>query len=195
MAPRTSHRRAVFLGAFTGSGGFTGGGDVFIDGNLRPSDPVEEIFGGNAYLATSTNTVMEMGGTTPGSGYDEINCTGQFVLAGSLDVELIDGFTPQAGETFDLFNGSLSGEFGQVYLPALGHGLSWDTSSLNTSGQITVVPEPSTFALLGVGTVGILAYGRRRAARAAKPKPLRTIILCRSLPESGNCTPRKKAQS
>ena len=41
---------AVFLGAFSGSGGFTGGGDVFIEGNLRPSDPVEEIFGGNVYM-------------------------------------------------------------------------------------------------------------------------------------------------
>jgi hypothetical protein len=55
------------------------------------------------------------------------------VLAGSLDVELIDGFTPQPGETFQLFNGSLSGSFSQLTLPALGNGESWNTSNLDTS--------------------------------------------------------------
>ena len=108
------HSSAVFLGAFSGSGGFTGGGDVFIDGNLRPSDPVAVSFGGNAYLANSTDTVMQLGGTVAGSGYDQINCTGQLVLAGALDVELIDGFQPQAGESFQLFDGELSGAFSQL---------------------------------------------------------------------------------
>jgi hypothetical protein len=157
---------AVFLGAFSGSGGFTGGGDVFLDGDLRPSDPVEVTFGGNAYLANSTDTVMQLAGTTPGSGYDQITVTGQLALAGKLDVELIDGFTPLPGETFDLFNGSMSGAFSQVSLPALSNGLSWNTSNLDTNGTISVVPEPSTLVLLAAGAIGLLGCAWRRQKRA-----------------------------
>ena len=50
--------------------------------------------------------------------------------------------------TFDTINGT-----------SLGDGLSWDTSKLYTQGSITVVPEPST-AL--IGGLGILALLRRR---------------------------------
>jgi fibronectin-binding autotransporter adhesin len=156
-----THSSAVFLGAFSGSGGFTGGGDVFIEGDLRPSDPVTVSFGGNTYLANSTNTVMQLEGTTAGSGYDQINVTGQLVLAGSLDVELIGGFQPQAGETFQLFTGNLSGAFSELSLPALSNGLSWNTSNLDASGSVSVVPEPSTFSLLIVGTVGLLVIVSR----------------------------------
>ncbi len=185
---------AVFLGSFSGSGGFTGGGDVFIDGNLRPSDPVAVTFGGNAYLANSTDTVMQLGGTVAGSGYDQINCTGQLALAGALDVELIDGFQPRAGEAFDLFNGGLSGEFSQLSLPALSDGLSWNTSNLDTTGQISVVPEPSTLALLAAGAVGVLKLSRRqrRKSRYAHSRNDGTPVTLR-FPSSGACAARRAA--
>ena len=83
-----------------------------------------------------------VGRPTAGSDYDEINVTGQLVLAGDLDVELMDGFQPQAGETFQLFNGELSGAFGQVTLPALSNGLSWDTSNLDTTARSASCPNP-----------------------------------------------------
>ena len=78
----STHSSAVFLGTFSGSGGFTGGGDVFFEGGLQPSDPVAVTFGGNAYLANSTDTVMQLAGPTAGSQYDKITVTGQLVLAG-----------------------------------------------------------------------------------------------------------------
>ncbi len=162
---------AVFLGALTGSGGFTGGGDVFIEGDLRPSDPVAVIFGGNAYLSNSTNTVMLMAGPAAGSQYDQIKVTGQLVLAGDLNVQLVDGFQPQAGESFQLFDGEISGGFNYVSLPALGNGLTWNTSNLDTNGTITVTPEPSSLALLAAGAIALASYGwrKRRVARSAKP--------------------------
>ena len=152
----------VFLGALTGSGGFTGGGDVFIEGDLRPSDPVEVTFGGNAYLSGSSNTVMQLAGPLAGSQYDQIKVTGQLVLAGDLNVELLDGFQPQAGQSFQLFDGGLSGAFAYVFLPALSNGLSWNTSNVDTTGTITVTPEPSTRALFVAGAIALLGYGLRR---------------------------------
>ncbi len=156
---------AVFLGAFSGSGGFTGGGDVFIEGNLRPSDPVEVTFGGNAYLGNATDTVMQLAGPVAGSQYDQIDVTGQLVLAGDLNVVLLGGFQPQVGQSFQLFDGQLSGAFNQVTLPALSDAEQWNTSNLNTTGTITVVPEPSSLTMLAAAAVGLAGYRWRRRKR------------------------------
>ena len=146
---------AVFLGAFTGSGGFTGGGDVFIEGDLRPSDPVAVTFGGNAYLANSTNTVMQLAGPVAGSEYDQINVTGQLVLAGDLNVELLDGFQPQAGESFQLFDGQLSGAFNHVSLPALSNGLSLGHEQPRHERHDQRHAGTLNLALLAAGAIGL----------------------------------------
>ena len=119
---------------------------------------------------------MGLGGTTAGSQYDRIDTSGQLVLAGVLDVELIDGFMPQAGESFELFNGDISGRFSQLSLPALDSGLTWDTSDLYTTGTISVVPEPSTLVLLTIAAVGLAGYRswRHRTARTCEATGLRT---------------------
>jgi hypothetical protein len=177
---------AVFLGALTGSGGFTGGGDVFIEGDLRPSDPVEVTFGGNAYLTNSTRTVMQLAGSTAGSQYDQIKDTGQLVLAGTLDVELLNNYMPQPGESYQLFDGQLSGAFDQVVLPTLPNGLSWDTSNLDANGTISVVPEPSSLVLLAAGAVGLIgwAWRRRKASRRTAQGEAPAILTIR-FPVSG----------
>ena len=140
---------------------------------------MEVTFGGNAYLGNSTNTVMQLAGPVAGSQYDQITVTGQLVLAGDLNVVLLNGFQPQAGESFQLFEGDLSGSFSQLTLPALSNGLSWNTSNLDTNGTISVVPEPSTLALLGVGAFGLLAgaWRRRRAARGLLAVAFATTLL------------------
>jgi hypothetical protein len=61
-------------------------------------------------------TVIEIGGTDgPGvdpSGHDQINVSGLAELDGTLELQLINGFTPSAGDTFTIFTwGSRAGEF------------------------------------------------------------------------------------
>ncbi|MBE3100269.1 MAG: PEP-CTERM sorting domain-containing protein [Planctomycetes bacterium] len=101
----------------------------------------------------------------PGSRYDTVDVAGQCVLDGTLDVELLYGFRPQAGQVFDILGfdpAGLSGRFDAVNLPDLGGGLEWDTSGLYSSGTIGVVPEPASAALLMAGMAGVALRRRRR---------------------------------
>src|SRR5262249_8982142 len=55
-------------------------------------------------------------------------------------VLLIPGFTPAAGQSFDIMDwGSLSGTFSSLILPTLTVGLAWDSSQLYTTGALKVV--------------------------------------------------------
>ena len=67
-----------------------------------------------------------------------MSSAGDLALDGTLEVSLINGFTPTAGQSFDILNwGSLSGTFSSLALPTL-TGLTWDTSQLYTNGVLSV---------------------------------------------------------
>jgi len=55
---------------------------------------------------------IEIGGDTPGSGYDQVNVDGAATLDGTLNISFIDDFTPTVGDIFDIMNfDSVSGYF------------------------------------------------------------------------------------
>lgn len=59
------------------------------------------------------------------------------LLGGSLDVVLLGGFAPAAGDPFDILDfASLSGRFSVLHLPGLAPGLLWDTSALYSTGVL-----------------------------------------------------------
>ncbi len=155
----------AFTGTVTGVGDY--GGSVLFAGTFSPGlSPTTATFD-DFLLADTSLTEVELGGLVPGTEHDLIIVNGMAQLDGTLDVLLIDGFVPEAGDAFDVFefNGSVDGVFADVILPTLTPGLLWDTSSLHTIGRLSVVvPEPSSLALLGVA--GCLAF-RRRAKAAA----------------------------
>jgi uncharacterized protein YjbI with pentapeptide repeats len=89
-------------------------------------------------------------------------------LAGELDLTLAAGVRlgDLIGESFQLFDWSSVSPDGQFQVVA---DPGWDLSRLYTSGQVTFVgqvPEPSTFAMLGLGALSLLAYTRRRRRQA-----------------------------
>ncbi|MEO2048156.1 MAG: PEP-CTERM sorting domain-containing protein [Pirellulales bacterium] len=74
---------------------------------------------------------IEIGGTTPGSGYDQLKHilgSGVADLGGTLDVLLIDGFVPSAENTFNILTaaGGIQGTFATESLPSLTGDLFWD---------------------------------------------------------------------
>jgi hypothetical protein len=104
---------AVFLGAFSGSGGSTGGGTALMQGDLRPGNsPALVNFGGNLTLGAASVYHMELGGATIGLEYDSIAVSGAVGLGGTLEVDLIAGFQPSLAQQFTAMTfGSESGDF------------------------------------------------------------------------------------
>jgi fibronectin-binding autotransporter adhesin len=131
---------AVFLGSVSGTGSFTGGGDVFFMGDLRPGNsPAIVTMSNNVSLAAGSTTHIELAGTTVGTQYDRLVINGDLQLGGALQVALTGGFSPSVGQSFDILNWTtLNGTFSSVSLPALPAGKAWDTSLLYTSGVISV---------------------------------------------------------
>ena len=73
---------------------------------------------------------IEIGGLTPGpgtptdNGYDQINVTGTATLDGTLQIELINGFSPSLGQNFEIMTfGSVVGDFATFSGYDLGEGL------------------------------------------------------------------------
>ena len=80
---------------------------------------------------------------------------------------LYNGFTPAYGDSFTLLQAAaLSGDFATVNYPVLSGGLSWERSTSATAMTISVVPEPSTYAmaLAGLACGGYLRFRRRKQA-------------------------------
>jgi hypothetical protein len=106
---------------------------------------------------------IEIAGYTRGSQYDALVTNSIATFAGTLSVSLTSGFSPVAGDQFDILDwGTRSGTFSTLQLAALPNGLTWDTSRLYTLGILQVaVPEPGGMLMLLPG-IGAMVLRRRR---------------------------------
>ena len=165
----SSGATAVFFGAVQQRSGavFSGSGLKYYEGGFSvgnspgaASDGGDVTFGlGNTYLA-------ELGGTVAGTGFDHYSVAGTLTLNGGLVLTSWDGFTGQAGQSFDLFDwGQLQGQFASVDSSGLllAEGTRLDLSRLYVDGtvSVTAVPEPATWALWFSGLVALGVKARR----------------------------------
>ncbi len=155
----------TFNGSLTGAGNFQG--RIQTNGAFSPGNsPAIVTFAGDYTLGSTSLLTMEIGGLTPGTLYDQIRVTHTLTYGGTLAVALLNGFTPGAGQSFQLFTtGTTVGSFADFQLPTLSGSLGWDTTRLASQGVlgVTAIPEPSTVALLaGVATFAAVLWRRRR---------------------------------
>lgn len=125
-------------GYVNGQGQF--GGTVTFTGTYDPgSSPTIAHHQDSTFTETST-LQMEIGGTIAGSQFDKIIAE-DLSLDGALQVTLIDGFVPQTGDSFDIFDFDTLSEarFDTILTPELTGRKTWDTSDIYTSGLISVV--------------------------------------------------------
>jgi probable HAF family extracellular repeat protein len=120
-------------------------GEIIVFGTL----------GGNTNYASDINA----GGQIVGWSYTNGNTEAHAALcSGSTMVDLNDLIAPASGWT--LREATAINDSGWI----VGHGLH---NGNERAFLLTPVPEPSTFVLLGMGAVGLLAYAWRRRKRAA----------------------------
>jgi fibronectin-binding autotransporter adhesin len=154
----------------TGAGSISGA--VQMNGTWAPGNsPGLVTVNSNVVLGGTLD--MELGGVlratsgTSGTGYyDAMNVSNALALGGTLNVALYNGFVPSYGNSFEILqSGQLSGDFGTVNYPALSGGLSWERTTSATAMTITVVPEPSTYAISAIATAGLASLMRWRKRR------------------------------
>jgi hypothetical protein len=124
---------------------FTGSGTIEANltnaGTLSPGSSPGTITVDGDFTQESTGTLaIELGGTTPGTQYDQLVVTGAAALDGTLDVSVIDEFSPSLGESFTILTyTSHTGSFDMLNLPTLGLGLAWKIAYESTAVTLTVV--------------------------------------------------------
>jgi T5SS/PEP-CTERM-associated repeat protein len=129
-------QKITLSGYVKGAGTFD---NVTFTGTFSPGFSPTLVIAGSLSFGSTNTLIMELGGTTPGSTYDQIQASGALGLDGILQISLINGFNPAAGQSFDILNwGSISGTFSSINLPALIAGLTWNTSQLYTTGVLSV---------------------------------------------------------
>jgi hypothetical protein len=134
-------------------GTLRGAGDV--DGNLinaarvAPGNSPGALSVGKHYTQLPSGSLdIELGGTTPETGYDVLSVGGDAILSGTLNVTLVNAFTPANGNTFTFLNASSrSGVFstltgvtldaGKRLAPIYGD----DFARLLMLGRVTFLPQ------------------------------------------------------
>jgi autotransporter-associated beta strand protein len=126
-------------GTLQGTGTIGGSVSVAAGGILSPGNSPGVLTMDSATLATGSQTNIELGGITLGSQYDQVHATGTISLGGTLNVSLINNFTPSVGAAFTVLNASnLSNLFSALSLPSLPPTEGWDTTRLYTSGILSI---------------------------------------------------------
>lgn len=138
-------------GTLSGTGVISG--TLNQSGILSPGVDGIAIIGMGSISQTSTATTrVTLAGSNPGSGYDQVSVTGTAALAGVLQVNLADGFTPEIGTTFDVLTcASRTGTFSSISLPVLPSDRKWVTTydgGVTNGLRLTVIAiPPPTYSL------------------------------------------------
>ncbi|HND55657.1 MAG TPA: hypothetical protein PLV92_24750, partial [Pirellulaceae bacterium] len=141
----------VLAGAGTVHGNMTNGATVSPGG----AGAAGTLSINGAYTQTAAGVLnVDLGGTTAGSQYDQLASTGAATLDGTLNVNLINGFSPPSGDSFTVVaaasrNGQFATENGLKVGTQVSLRANYTTSGLTLVSELPGIRVNPTF---GVGT-------------------------------------------
>jgi hypothetical protein len=144
-----------FIGDLTNQGG------NFSPGASPAISTVSEDF-----VQTSGTLTIELAGPAPGSGFDQLNIGGTATLGGTLQVDLLDGYSPAPGTSFEFLRatGGVTGTFADAILPNV-PGLSWqlvyEPLAVRLSVDAVVNPLPGDYNFNGIVDVADYVVWRK----------------------------------
>ncbi len=152
----------VVFGAASGAGPYTGTGTVFFEGDLRPGNsPGVVDFAGDVVLGSTLKTEIELTGASDGL-YDQLDVANTITLDGILDVTLLDGFMPSAGDTFEIVQaaGGVAGMFSTTAeeLPTLAENLAWSINYGSNNVVIEIIYDGLAGDYNNDGVVNLADY-------------------------------------
>jgi len=159
-------------------------GNSIVNGSLQPgSSPGILSFANNLTLASTTQTTIDLASGARGTNFDGINVGGALVYDGTLTLSIGAALLNGTYNIFDFASNSgtldLVAFSGGVYAGTFSYdGTSlWTSTDTNGSGQtftfdqasgdLTVVPEPNTWALALFGAMFAVFVVRRSSTRKA----------------------------
>ena len=116
-------------------------------GDLRPgSSPAAINYAPKVVFTPSSVLTLEVGGLAPGTQHDKLTFTHsgtpQVEWGGTLNIELINGFTPAAGQSFDVFDFDAARDAGTFFSIPVFPGAS------EPGGGLHVYPEGERMRVL-----------------------------------------------
>src|SRR5262249_41209995 len=141
---QTSTQLNIQGGTLTGSGTITGN-VANSGGAIAPGTAAAT--GAIALHSTYTQGAnaaynAKIGGAAAGQ-FDQLSANGAATLNGTLNVSLLNGFSPSQGQSFVILTAtSITGTFPTTNLPPLGTGLAWKVNYTATTVTLTVGLAP-----------------------------------------------------
>ena len=143
------------------------GGATTVNGNLKPGNsPGTLTFDAALTLGSASTSTFEIGSA---SVYDILKNDGNDIITfndGATIVFDTAGYTVNVGDSFQVLNSwtRRDGTLGNLVFEGtnLGGGKSLDTSNFLSNGFVTVIPEPATIGMLGLGALVTILIRRVR---------------------------------
>ena len=137
----------INAGTTLGGSGTVGGITINVGGILAPGDSPGRLTVNGNYNQTSGGALnVEIGGVTPGTGFDQVAVSGSATVGGTLNLSLVNGFRPNVGQTFAIITSSSeTGNFSTIN--SSGFTVRSDASNAGIVLTVTSVvgtPTPST---------------------------------------------------
>ncbi len=117
------------------------------DGTLNPGNPLGTLFVTGNLPQTSNSVInIQLGGTVAGVNYDQLVVSGNANLRGTLNISLVNGFRPIAGDRFEILKfGSGAGTFDNISGLDLGGSLFLQPTFTSTNVVLSTIdtrPRP-----------------------------------------------------